>query len=328
MKTPKVSVVIPGKNSSDTIRQCIESVVNQSYRNLEVIYVDNNSLDNSIEIASEYPIKVIAEPRSGSFIARNTGARNASGEILVFIDSDCIAEEEFVERLVKTIIEGKEVSCMGSIQSAEDNKWSAIEQKTFDNLITAIKKRDYVSIAYTGNLAIKKSVFDELRGFDENIFWAADIEFSLRLIKAGYKIRYVADAKVKHFHRTSIVTIFRRKFQQGFWTSRIYAKNGGEPSEYGRMIREIRKSLGFLIAAIILMILGFAVPYMGVIYPAALLLLAASLYEFTCPKNIVYITKKRTLNERTYQLTYFFGWRLGILYSTIKTCIKGFSYWR
>ena len=325
MKTPKVSVIIPGKNSSDTIGQCIESIVKQSYQNLEVIYVDNDSSDNSIEIASGYPIEVIAESRRGSFIARNTGARNASGEILVFIDSDCIAEKEFVGKLIRTIIDGKEVSCMGSIQSAEENKWSAIEQKTFDNLIEEIKKMDYVSIAYSGNLAVKKSVFDQLHGFDEDFFWAADIEFSLRLIKAGYKIRYVADANVKHFHRTSIVTIFKRKFQQGFWANRIYVKTGGEPKEYGRMIREIRKSLGYLITAILLMILGLAIPYQRVIYSATLLLLTATIYEFTCPKNIIYITKKRTLKERIYQMTYFFGWRLGILYSIITSTIKGFS---
>ena len=321
MKTPKVSVVIPGKNSSETLRQCIESVVNQSYRKLEVIYVDNNSADNSIEIASEYPIKVISERRNGSFIARNTGARNASGEILVFIDSDCIAEEDSVERLVKSIIEGKEVSCMGSILSAEDNRWSAIEQKTYDNLIKAIKKRDYVSVAYSGNLAIKKSVFDELGGFDEKIIWNADIDFSLRLIKADYRIKYVAGAKVMHFHRTSIVTIFRRKLQQGYWSTFVYRKNDGEPHEYGRMIREVRWGLCFLGLSVLLFglcvllsLLGCVDVLIRLVFGVGVVVLLYSTYYLTYPPTLIYITKRRNLKQKTYQIVYFFGWRLGIVH--------------
>lgn len=317
MKKPKVSVVVPGKNSEKTISKCIEPLMNQSYPNVEVIYVDNNSQDKTKEIASKYPVKVLSEIREGSFIARNNGARNASGEVLVFTDSDCIAEKDWVENLVKPILEEQEISSIGKIISAEGSTWSAIEQQTFEDLIKEVEKGGYASRAYTGNLAIKKTVFDGLGGFDENIIWNADTDFSVRLVKAGYKIKYVPEAKVKHFHRTSLTKIFMRKFQQGYWANYIYKKNKGEPHEYGRMIKEIKKSFMLLLLSLSSLALTFPLHDKTPAYVFATLFFACSVYEFTCPTNIVYITKKRPFKQKIYQLTYFIGWRLGILCSLI-----------
>jgi len=317
MGQAKVSIIIVGRNAEKTIRQCIESILTQGFDGMEVIFVDNNSSDDSKKIASEYQITVLSEVRRGSYIARNIGVKNASGEILVFTDSDCIAERDWISNLVTPIIEGNEVASLGAIQSAEKSDWSAIEQKTYDELLRGIEKGGYVSQAYTGNFAVKKNVFNELGGFDEDIIWNADTDFSLRILEKGYRIRYVPEAVVRHFHRTTLTQIFRRKFQQGYWATTVYKKNNKQPPIYGKMIKEIKRSVIFFFISTLFMILSFISPIRVVGYPIALLFLIASVYEFINPKNAIYLMKNKPFKEKTYQLTYFYGWRLGIIYSFI-----------
>jgi len=219
---------------------------------------------------------------------------------------------------VKPIIDDGEVACIGRILSAEENTWSAIEQKTFDDLIENIEEKGYVSRAYTGNLAVRRTVFEELCGFDEDIIWNADTDLSIRLIKAGYRIKYVPEAKVRHFHRTSLARIFKRKFQQGYWANSIYRKNNGEPKEYGRMIWEMKKTITFLTLSLASLVASLHQPFRIPAYIASAILFFLSAYEFTCPTTMIYITKKRTLKQKIYMLTYFFGWRIGLISSLIK----------
>ena len=89
----KISVIIPVYNAEKYLCECVDSVLNQTYRNLEVILVNNNSKDNSLEICLDYEKKdsrvvVLNEVQSGAAVARNTGIKNATGEYVTFLDSD------------------------------------------------------------------------------------------------------------------------------------------------------------------------------------------------------------------------------------------------
>ena len=85
-----VSVIIPNYNGSEYIRECLESVFEQDYNNLEVIVVDDGSKDSSLEVLSGFSerIKVISQPNLGSSAARNAGILASSGDLIAFLDSD------------------------------------------------------------------------------------------------------------------------------------------------------------------------------------------------------------------------------------------------
>lgn len=101
----KISVIIPVHNAEKYLRECVDSVLNQTYRDLELILVNNNSTDDSLEICLDYEGKdsrvvVVNELRSGAAVARNTGLMNATGQYVTFLDSDDYIRLDTYQHLV------------------------------------------------------------------------------------------------------------------------------------------------------------------------------------------------------------------------------------
>ena len=103
----KISVVIPVYGVEKYIRQCLESIINQTYKNLEIIVVNDGTKDNSMKIVEAYlsdkRIKIINKENGGLASARNRGIEEATGEYISFIDSDDWIELDSYEELIKTI---------------------------------------------------------------------------------------------------------------------------------------------------------------------------------------------------------------------------------
>ena len=101
---PTVSVIVPVFNSEKFLRRCVEGLLQQTYERsaYEILLVDNNSTDRSRDVAREYrDVRLISEPRQGSYAARNRGVSVSSGEILAFTDADCVASPSWLAQLVK-----------------------------------------------------------------------------------------------------------------------------------------------------------------------------------------------------------------------------------
>lgn len=102
---PQVSVVIPVYNIETHLRQCLDSVLGQGLREIEIICVDDGSTDNSPALLAEYAardhrLKIVTQANTGPGVARNTGMARAAGEYLIFLDSDDWFEPDFLERMV------------------------------------------------------------------------------------------------------------------------------------------------------------------------------------------------------------------------------------
>ncbi len=110
---PLVSVIIPNYNYEKTLPRCFGALLNQTYRNVEIIFVDDGSTDNSVGVAKGYPCRIISTSRNqGVSAARNLGALNAQGEILFFLDSDVAL---FEDALLNTVEEFNKDSSLGSV---------------------------------------------------------------------------------------------------------------------------------------------------------------------------------------------------------------------
>ena len=113
MENPLVSVIIPTYNSSRTLEKCLESIKNQTYKNIEIIVVDNNSTDNTKEIAKKFADKVINFWPERTF-QKNEWLKNASGKYWLFIDGDMILSKYLLEKSVMKIQEqnNNELFCL------------------------------------------------------------------------------------------------------------------------------------------------------------------------------------------------------------------------
>lgn len=112
---PLVSVVIPVWNTENTVKKLIERLLEQTYKNLEIIAVDDGSTDNSLAMLQELAqknaqVKVIHQKNAGASVARNAGIRVANGKYVVFVDSDDDVAEDFIEKLVRKTESGAEVA--------------------------------------------------------------------------------------------------------------------------------------------------------------------------------------------------------------------------
>ena len=100
----KISVLVPIYNAEKYIEKCLDSIVNQTYENIEIVLIEDGSTDNSLEIIKEYSkqdkrIKIISIKNNGVADARNKALENATGDYVTFVDSDDYVEKDYVETL-------------------------------------------------------------------------------------------------------------------------------------------------------------------------------------------------------------------------------------
>lgn len=125
---PKVSVVIPVYNVEAYLKRCVDSVIGQTYQNIEIVLVDDGSTDSSGKICDEYRencdrVRVVHQENGGVSLARNTGVDTASGDYVVFVDSDDYAMPTYVEYLVGLALEfDAELAMCGHTVICEDGK--------------------------------------------------------------------------------------------------------------------------------------------------------------------------------------------------------------
>lgn len=123
---PKISVIVPIYNVEKYIKRCVDSVLNQTYKNLEVILVDDGSPDQCGKIADNYQsndnrIKSVHKSNGGLSDARNYGMKYATGEYVLFVDSDDWLKEEMIETLIKLLLEHKADIVQSGFYYAYDN---------------------------------------------------------------------------------------------------------------------------------------------------------------------------------------------------------------
>lgn len=198
---PLVSIIIPTYKRPDTLDRAIKSVLNQTYQNIEVIVVDDNSPDSegrqlTIEKMKEFEnnpkvIYIKHEKNKNGSAARNTGARASKGEYVAFLDDD----DEFlpgkIESQLKRFGEVPDdyAICYNRFytQKTEGAKYLSSESREGDQFINALTRE--LSFCAGSNMLIKKSAFDAVGGFDESFIRSQDKEIVTRLL-SKYKIAY------------------------------------------------------------------------------------------------------------------------------------------
>ena len=169
-KTPLVSIIVPVYRVEEYLRRCIESIINQTYSNFELILVDDGSPDNCGKICDEYAqrydfITVIHQINQGISAARNNAVKKAQGDYITFVDSDDFVTADYLEYLVSVLRKyNADVSVGGSIYQYEDSEIKIPKNETYttfhtpeEALITMNYVKDYGTVAW-GKLYKKELV--------------------------------------------------------------------------------------------------------------------------------------------------------------------------
>ena len=213
----KVSVVVPVRNNQEMIAECIESLLNQDFHKdeFEIIIVDNNSTDNTAEIIKRYPVKYLFEGKTGRTKARNTAIKHASGDIICFTDSDCVAHKSWIRELAQGFNDASIGGVGGkSLGHEVSNLTEKYIELLYEEYNLSFRSSDPPQIM-TGNAAYRARVLEEVGCFDESFETSEDYDLSARVFWSGYRLEYAPKAIVYHRHRSNLKKFFAQYFEYG-----------------------------------------------------------------------------------------------------------------
>jgi glycosyltransferase involved in cell wall biosynthesis len=215
-----ISVVIPNYNAGSTIGKCLEALLSSKYDPFEVIVVDDGSSDDSIGTINTFPCKLIQlHKHAGASRARNAGARESAGDILFFIDADCIVAGDTLS-LVNKVMGIKKAGVIGGsyTQLPYDSNFFSIFQSVFINY-SELKRTEPDYIA-SHAMAIEKNIFEKSGGFPEEFLpIIEDVELSHRLRRSGHKLHMAPEVLVRHIFNFTFWKSLRNAFRKSrYWT--------------------------------------------------------------------------------------------------------------
>jgi GT2 family glycosyltransferase len=219
----KVSVVIPLYNDAATIGAVLDGLAAQvGAPEFEVIVVDDGSTDEGpARVAGR--ARLVRQPNAGPAAARNNGARQAGGDVVLFLDSDCTPSPHWVTRMAGAI-GGRFDGVMGTLVAANDGVVPRLVQlEVEDRYRSMAQAADGVDFIAAPSCGFRRGVFLGLGGFDETLRQAEDVEMAYRFTSAGHRIAFVADAPVAHAHQTTWAEFLRVKYRRAVGRLTVFA---------------------------------------------------------------------------------------------------------
>jgi len=209
------SVIIPAKNESDNIVRCIQSIYGSTNNknSVEIILVDNGSIDDTVEKAMGEGAKVFIKKELKIAGLRNYGAQKAINEIIGFIDADCEAGKDWLKHGYNALKEYNDIGVVGGQYTCPDE--STWVQKAWDSV--RLRGIHNVNFITSGNFFVKKHIFNEFKGFDENLETGEDYDLCIRISK---KYNIISDDRLNVIHYGEPATLMQR-LQKEIW----YGKN-------------------------------------------------------------------------------------------------------
>tara|TARA_S200000501_G_scaffold79556_1_gene71393 strand:- start:9492 stop:10238 length:747 start_codon:yes stop_codon:yes gene_type:complete len=210
-KKDKISVIMSVYNSEKTLVKCINSIINQTYQNFEFLIIDDFSTDNSLKICKEFELKnqsitVFENPKNlGLTRSLNKLLRHTKGKFIARQDADDFSEPERLETQMKNINQKNLDGC--TTRSIVQNSSRVVPGFSYylPLKLVLLYKNPFIH----GSLLIKKSVIDDLGGYDERFIYAQDYKLMTDCIKRDYKIKIVNE-KLYHLNmKDNISTKFK-----------------------------------------------------------------------------------------------------------------------
>ena len=181
--------------------------------------VDDGSTDATAEIAKNTGAMVLSQPNAGPAAARNAGAKIACGELLLFTDSDCVPNFNWIAELVRPFDDPKVMGSKGVYRTREKGWIARFVQLEYAYKYDKMERKAAIDFIDTYSAAYRREVFLENGGFDESfpVPSVEDQEFSFRLAGKGYKLVFQPEAAVFHAHDRDLGEYIRRKYAIGYW---------------------------------------------------------------------------------------------------------------
>jgi cellulose synthase/poly-beta-1,6-N-acetylglucosamine synthase-like glycosyltransferase len=221
-----ISVVVPAYNAEKTLSACLEALLDQTAPReaYEIIVVDDGSTDRTRQIAEAYGVCVVAEANQGAASARNLGAQNARGDIVLFIDADSVPDKKWIQAMAAPFTDPTIAGASGQKKTRQQNIWARLVQLEYDFKYDRMSAHTAIDFVDSSTAAYRREVLLDNGGFDSTLMEAEDTELSYRLSERGYRLVLIREAVTYHTHPESLSHYLRRKFQYARWRAVVYKR--------------------------------------------------------------------------------------------------------
>jgi len=205
-----VSIIVTTLNEERYVEDCLRSLKNQTYKNKEIIVVDSNSEDKTVEIAKKYADKILVK-NCIIPVGRNIGAREARGDVFLFVDADITLLPGWIDTVLPYLNEDKVVAVYGDLLPKEGTlkAWLEYGKEELSNFILRTAKIPCFGKLGTA-VAIRRNAFEKVGGFSEKNACCEDVDMSFKLRRYG-KIKFVREAKgyvsMRRFEKTGYLKL-------------------------------------------------------------------------------------------------------------------------
>lgn len=260
----RFSVIVPARNEEKNIVACLSALRSQACggASLEIIVVDNGSVDRTVELARQLEAQVHCRPELSLSGLRNFGAARSRGEVLAFLDADCIVAPDWLQQAARALADAS-IGCTGSTpQAPGDGPW--VEQ-VWSSFRTRRKERCLTSWINSSNFIVRRELFEKVGGFGDQVATCEDVDICLRLNRICC-ILFDPSVRVVHLGEPkSVRQFFRKELWRGKGTLAGLRNHGLVASELKSLLLPL-----FYLATWVLLPLCLAFPAQ-----AALLALSA-----------------------------------------------------
>ncbi len=253
-----ISIIIPVYNAEENLEKCLKHILESTYKDYEIIVVDDCSDDGSGKIAKRYTENVITlNKRSGPSMARNIGTQKAKGKVLLFIDADIFIMSDTIHRIANFLNENKHIDGVTGLYAEQSPSLNFCSRyKHLYLRYKYINCPEFVSMPNTALLAVREDSFKKVKGFNTYMFTCEDFEFGQRFSKAGYKIYNDKNLAVIHNRYFSFGSLVYKDFTKAvnlthlflIWKNDIYRY----PGEKGILSISIKQQLGIIFTTLLL----------------------------------------------------------------------------
>jgi cellulose synthase/poly-beta-1,6-N-acetylglucosamine synthase-like glycosyltransferase len=228
-QSPSASIIIPTFNGARRIGNCLAALLQQiAGKNAEILVVNDGSTDDVAGMVARYPsVRLINQRNSGPAAARNRGALEACGNIILFTDDDCVPVSNWLSSMLEPFDDPEIVGVKGVYRTRQSRLAARFVQVEYEDRYRRMAGMRSIDFIDTYSAAFRRDRFLELKGYDTDfpVACAEDIELSYRMSARGWKMKFAPQAVVYHTHPDTLWGYLKKKYKFAFWRVLAVIKN-------------------------------------------------------------------------------------------------------
>jgi len=224
-----ISIIIPTFNGASRIGNCLDALLKQTTgRDVDILVVNDGSTDNTAEVVRGNPgVRLISQRNAGPAAARNRGALEARGTLLLFTDDDCVPMAGWLNAMIEPFDDPEVVGAKGIYRTRQKRLAARFVQIEYEDRYRLMAHLDCIDFIDTYSAAFRRDRFLEMAGYDTSfpVACAEDVELSYRMSAEGWKMKFAPAAIVYHTHPDTLMQYLKKKYKFAYWRVLAVRKN-------------------------------------------------------------------------------------------------------